>query len=402
MAYYIFSVYLFVMVGRPQEYLPFLELLRPVLTLQILSVVALVPSIKGPRLNGVLKLSESKKYLFFYLIMIIGIPFALYRRQAFNGVFLEYSNNILFFFIFVLANDSFDKLKKSIFLVILSMFVYSIFGLWKGSFIHERFFFGTMFDANDLAYVSTSLLPLPLYYIILNKGRIKQGIAIITFGISVLTTILTGSRTGIIALMITFIIIMSTIKLQIGKKIILVLGLIVILIMYSQRINIDRYLTILDIEEDYNITEETGRLTIWKRGLQIIWENPILGVGAGCFPEAIGRIRAEMNLPQRWQTGHNSYLMVAAQQGLIGLIVFLTMIIGCLKYFYVLSRGKGGGEFSMELQTIAKLLFISTIATSIGGFFLSQAYSLIFTLLFAFSGALRNLNRMLNEIVKDI
>jgi hypothetical protein len=59
-------------------------------------------------------------------------------------------------------------------------------------------------------------------------------------------------------------------------------------------------------------------------------------------------------------------------------------------------------EQQTELQTIGKLLFISTIAASVGGFFLSQAYSIIFTLLFAFSGTLMHLTEKVNPTVYDI
>ncbi len=404
MAYFIFSIYLFVMVGRPQDYLTFLQPLRPALFLGVLSALAFVFSKRGLRqLNEALRLSESRKYLFFYGIMIIGIPFALYRKQAFDFTFQTYWNNILFFFIFLVANDSFDRFVKSLSVVILSALTYAIFCLSEGSLSEGRFYSGTMFDPNDLAYFFVSLLPLPLYYIIHNKGRIRQGIGLITFVASILIIILTGSRAGIISLMITFITIAIMIKLELKKKIFIMSVLIAISAMYYYRINIDRYSTLLNIEEDYNITEETGRLTVWKRSIQISLAHPIIGVGAACFGEAIGTIRQEMGLPQaRWQAAHNSYLQVACELGLIGLFLFLSIIFGCLKHFYILYRARGQDEFGIELQTISRLLSISTIATLSAGFFISQGYSMIFTLLFAFSGALRYLNKKVIETVEDI
>jgi O-antigen ligase len=278
------------------------------------------------------------------------------------------------------------------------VFTYSIFCLLEGSVRTGRFggtgrfLFGTMFDPNGLAYFFVSLFPLSLYYIIHNKGRIKQGIGFITFGTSILIIILTASRAGIVALMITIITIMLTIKLAIAKKILLILVLIVLSAMYYDRINVDRYSTISNIRGDYNITAEDGRVTIWKRGIQIILEHPITGVGAACFGEAIGTLREELDLTPKWQAAHNSYLEVASELGLIGLFVFLSLIFGCLKHFYVLYRKKDEDKLSIERQTISRLLFISAIGTLSAGFFLSQGYSIIFTMLFAFSGALRNLN----------
>jgi len=366
MTYKIFSIYLFVMVARPQDYFTFLQPLRPALLLGVLSALALVFSKGGLQLNEVLRLSET-------IIMIIGIPFSLYRRQAFDFTFLMYSSNILFFFLFILGNNSFDRLRKSMFVIILSAFAYAIFCLSGGSFRDGRFLFGTMFDPNGLAYFFISLLPLSLYFIIHNKGRIKQGIiGLITFGTSILITILTASRAGIIAFMITFITMVFTIKLSINKKILLTSVLIVMSAMYYDRINIDRYSTIVNIEKDYNLTAEEGRLTIWKRSIKIILEHPIIGVGVTCFGEAIGTIRVEMDLPPKWQSAHNSYLEVAGELGLIGLFVFLSMSFGCLKHFYLLSKERGESKFGIELQTISRLLFLSTVGCLVGASFLSE------------------------------
>lgn len=61
----------------------------------------------------------------------------------------------------------------------------------------------------------------------------------------------------------------------------------------------------------------TGRTTIWRAGLEVLWDAPIVGHGAGGFRYAVekslGRIRP----------AHNAYLSVAVASGLVGLLLFL-------------------------------------------------------------------------------
>lgn len=68
-------------------------------------------------------------------------------------------------------------------------------------------------------------------------------------------------------------------------------------------------------------------------GLQLLWENPVFGVGPGNYPHLYA------GEDFRWYPGrepvprqlHNSYLEVAAELGLIGLALFLGVMLTALK-----------------------------------------------------------------------
>ena len=60
-------------------------------------------------------------------------------------------------------------------------------------------------------------------------------------------------------------------------------------------------MTMGNLEQDYNMYNETGRTQIWKRGTRLFPENPIFGVGVNCSPEAIGVMRKKENLLEQWQ-----------------------------------------------------------------------------------------------------
>jgi O-antigen ligase len=71
-----------------------------------------------------------------------------------------------------------------------------------------------------------------------------------------------------------------------------------------------------DIESGY--FGNRGR--IWRAGLDVAWEHPLVGVGAGTFGAAV-----EPSLNFQWSS-HNVFLGILVEDGLVGLFLFLAMI----------------------------------------------------------------------------
>ena len=78
-----------------------------------------------------------------------------------------------------------------------------------------------------------------------------------------------------------------------------------------------------------NAVEEvgSGRLVLWGHALRVTAAHPVLGAGAGTFPEAMEPIRiahqragGEHSKPRR--RAHNSFLETLAETGLLGLLLF--------------------------------------------------------------------------------
>src|SRR5678815_3555338 len=85
-------------------------------------------------------------------------------------------------------------------------------------------------------------------------------------------------------------------------------------------------------ESDYNRTDETGRVQIWKRGIGYMLSNPLLGVGAGNFPAAEGLLspfaqRQQFGVGVRWSAAHNTLVQVGAELGVVGLVLFVALVL---------------------------------------------------------------------------
>src|SRR5207245_2469273 len=101
-------------------------------------------------------------------------------------------------------------------------------------------------------------------------------------GLGVLATafVRSGSRGGFLAIVAVSLFVFfgyTTIRTQWR-----VLGMVVIAAVFVATAS-DRYWTqmrtIVSPEQDYNLTSETGRLQLWRRGIGYMFKHPVLGVG---------------------------------------------------------------------------------------------------------------------------
>ncbi len=392
MTFNIFLLLVFIQFGRPQDFFPFLNSLRLALLFTLVALFLAIFNNRHFSFTESIKFKESKLYLLFFFIMIFGIPFAYYRRAAFNFVFFKYLANVLFFFLLVVNVQSIKKLKKVLFVVCLAVVFLAGMSLTHGEFRDGRFYPGTMYDPNDLAYFLVSFLPFFLIFIRKAEPIVNKIISTTGILLSLIVILLTGSRGGLLGLLVAlFYILFSKIVIERKSiKILLCLIAVFTVSIYANKIDITRLQTITDLSSDYNMTSETGRMEIWKRGLSLSISNPLTGVGVICFSQAIGEQRgADQEIP-KWQAPHNSYLQVLAETGFIGLWVFLSLIIASLLNFQKLSKRKKAGAFLTEDANIPGISLVGFCGSMTSAFFLTQGYSLIFTFYFAVSAVLRN------------
>lgn len=398
MSFRLFLVCSFFLLGRPQDVLTFLQPMRPALVFTVLAMAALVFSSHRKELSTALSMPESKRYLFFYLIMIVGIPFAVHKGLAFSGVFQTYLTNMLFFFLLVSQVNSLQRLKSLVWVVCISTLMYSLFGgLLQGGGGDGRFqAFGNAFDANDTAYVLLSLFPLSLYFVRFDEGFWKKIVAAAAVFSATAIILQTGSRGGILGFGTVVLILLMTKAGGIRKshKLLFVIMLVSTFMLMRDRIDVERYLTLSDVSSDYNMSSDGGRIELWQSAIDLSLANPLTGVGVECYPFAHLRSRqlaGESFL--RWQYTHNSFLQVAAEVGLIGFVVFVLINLRSLFTFIGISRIRTEPQAreANEIRALGGLMFVGFAGLLVSGFFLSQGYSVFSTFYFALAAAMSRL-----------
>lgn len=380
--FFLFCLWTFVLLCRPQDIFPFLGPLRPALVTGLITLAAVAANyreLSGPRF---FQERQVKLYTWLLLIMVLGIPWSLYARLSFMTLFTGYINVVLFFFIFYKVVDTVEKLSRVLLLGCLGNGLYSTFSVVTGDIGGGRLAFGTMFDPNDLAYFSLAFLPLNLIFISRDQPLWVRLACLGSFGVGLLLIFLTGSRGGLVAFGVASLLLLLFKTRTVGlmwKTIIVTIGIIII---SHSTINTERFATLLNLEEDYNVQVEGGRLDLWQIGVMAMLDNPFTGVGVGCYPIAVGLDReARAAETLRWQAAHNSVVEIGTETGFIGLTLFLLMSKNVLLIFRRVKKA----EVPESLIKIGEMGLVGFSGMFTASLFLSQAYSLYWAFYVALS-----------------
>jgi O-antigen ligase len=256
----------------------------------------------------------------------------------------------------------------------------------------ERLYF---YDSNDFATYAITAMPLGLYFAASERRLWMKLAAWAGIGVLAIGFIWTGSRGGFlafIAVIAYFLLRYTTIQRSWRWSAVAVIGVLVTLVAgdkYWTRIS-----TVLRPGQDYNLTEQQGRVQIWKRGMGYMATHPILGVGAGNFPRAEGTIsplvgRMPKGRGLKWGPPHNSYVQVAAELGVPGFIVFMMFLFHVFRSL----RAPPAGFETRRQARLAQSLTASLIGFVVGAFFLTLAYQDMLYMLAGMAMALRQVTR---------
>lgn len=318
--------------------------------------------------------------------MVFSIPFAYYRRGAFEFFFVKYLIVALYFFLFFKIIDQEGKIKNILWTACLGNSLYLLSALHQGESVAGRLRYGQMLDPNDLAFFAVSFLPLNFIFIRSGETSWKRVIALVNITLSILIILMTGSRGGFLALGIVALLLFFT-RADVVKssyKIIVGVMTVIALIYGGSTIDFSRLETMTQIGGDYNVWDETGRIEVWKKGLLFMLGDPLTGVGISCFGEAIGTDRLNRGLQEFWQSPHNSLIQIGAETGVLGLFLFILISYRSYQIFGK-AKNRSGDQ---KIGIIAELTQIAFIGHLTASMFLSQAYSGIWVLFVALSAML--------------
>lgn len=290
---------------------------------------------------------------------------------------------------------SWRQTKMTLLVLIFSAANLSLFAIAGGN---ERISAGSSYDTNDLAYILVTSLPITVAFAYGTLGK-KRLLLLAAAALMLLAALLTQSRGGLLgAIVATSFLILRPYSGD-GRNLwkVLMAGLLVLVAGYSlfsalphdvQR----RFATLGALESDYNLEEGnlTGRMSIWRRGMNAAVTRPI-GYGPLTFQQV------DLMEGGKYKAPHNSYLQIAVELGLLGLLLFLrlyylswrTML--SLKKFLANFPGDLDSQTTKELVAISVGIRASLLANMVAGFFLSQAYSGLLWTLFAVCAAISTL-----------
>ncbi len=269
--------------------------------------------------------------------------------------------------------------RKSDLFVIGCMVIFASTILWH----HNKFVALTMIIGTIIALGSSNI-------------NIRKWFEKTVGGLSVLATIAAGlwggSRAGFLATVAsgTFSIILQLHSL---KRTLISVAVVMVLLSYVGFDHMNNmYLSIKEHEDDRSAI---SRLVVWEATLDVVQENSIFGVGAGRFMEAqetqevFESIGGVMNV-------HNSFLQLAVEMGLPGVILFLFMLLrACFLVFRISTSGFTPTQLEhkplQDVKYLARYLPICILAWAVNLFFHNAAYGLSIYILIGTISAIENI-----------
>jgi len=87
-----------------------------------------------------------------------------------------------------------------------------------------------------------------------------------------------------------------------------------------------------NIELSQALDSSAARLELQQRAIQLAARHPFLGVGVTNFEDAVDEmVQNTLHHKSGWQVAHNTYLQMAAENGIAAFIVYIWSLIVCLK-----------------------------------------------------------------------
>lgn len=311
------------------------------------------------------------------LLIILFIIMCLSRINAGLGIFTgqymtDFWKTVILYFLIVNLIDNKEKLKWSLWLVILSCSALAFVTLHRERAVP---YWGYWIDKNYFGLIYTAIIGFCGSFIFKSKGLLKKGEAFFYFALLFLAIANGYSRGGYIALgAILLLLFLFNLKI---KNIALILPMCFILFWKVPEIAWERLATI----KNYEVVDTAQmRFDSWKAALEMIKNNLFLGVGPGEF---VNKTFNYMDNPVSVGLNvHNAFLQIGAEVGILGLGVFMLLIFFSIRDAFKVRKIN---------KTYGDGFVISLAGYFIAALFLSAGYYQLLYMLFALVVAARKL-----------
>ncbi|MDQ2932195.1 MAG: O-antigen ligase family protein [Gemmatimonadota bacterium] len=396
------AVLLFAYVWRIQDAFPILGKLQlPMITLA--AALAFFASTKQPvrRVNSI-RQPTTKLVAALFIIMMIGVPFSLWRGHSALFVLKSFLPNALFLVLVAASVRSIRDVEWFAFMNLCGALVFAtVVSLFFSVGGDGRLGNLIFYDANDFALVMDCTIPFAVYFLGKGHKKSRRVVAVVALTMILTSIVKSGSRGGFIGLIaVALYVLLRYRAIPSRVRLLVTVAGVALFLGFAS----DKYWTmmgtILHPTADYNYNGSEGRVEVWKRGLGYMLHNPIVGVGVAAYPIAEGGSDLAQSLEAqgrgfKWSVAHNSFVETGAELGFPGLAVFIAMLVVTGATLSRISRrGRFAPWISRREMALAQMLIGSLIAFAVAGIFVSAEYFAYLYFLLALAVGLIKIVRM--------
>jgi putative inorganic carbon (HCO3(-)) transporter len=285
---------------------------------------------------------------------------------------LRYTLFIVFFFLIVQLTRSRASVRRFLRVLTLAASGAAIWALvaFLGGELERAA--GPIQDPNDFAYLMATVLPLAgLLFVEEPRRRVLWGTCLTLMLAATLATLSRGALVGLAGLLIWA---LASRRVPVAGVIggVITLGVVLLVAAFFWSPLIDER-----VDQKGKIADENtaSRLAFWEAAGQMAYDHPLVGVGPARFGEESDSYLLGSRSDLQDPVVHNSYLEIAAENGIPALLAFLAYLAGS---WILLARGlrsseAAGDRDGVRLITALQAAFVVAV---VSGAFLSQQLAL--------------------------
>jgi len=275
-------------------------------------------------------------------------------------------------YLLVTTFDDFKKIQTVMLYCFGCMAIWGIDQHFRGNERLEGLGGSAWGDSNGVAAMFILFLPAALAMAFASENRKQFWIALVIAALMVVLVVCTQSRSGLIGLTVALIMFgfFSRNMARVAK---LALVLVLVAIPFATQQYLERMNTMTETGGGFEQSAR-DRIAMWKAGLYIFADNPLIGTGFLTFAEA------KMNYEDRFsnldndfrnslfrqenkKVTHNTYIQMLSDTGLLGAVPFALLVTGGI------SLGlKSRRLLRLHSEQSTALLWISGLCAGIAGF----------------------------------
>jgi putative inorganic carbon (HCO3(-)) transporter len=344
-------LYTLVYLLRPAEIFPSLAVLHLERVLGIVALAAMF--FEMARKTGQVYVDRSRQtawFLIFLGTMILSIPFSYWTGWA-TTTFVDMLKVLAFYLMIVHLADTPKRIRIftwTYLVMVTYIAVSSLRAYYAGRYAFaqgiDRAVGQTSAggDPNNLGATLASAVPLFILLLGPERGFWRRFLLVAALVTAVWTVVLTGSRSSLLGLLAAFGFLIWTSRHRVAwgfaALAVLAVGFVLLPTQYKQR-----YETIAEATSGELDPSSQSRIRVWKAGLHMFLDHPIVGVGAGCFGTAHA-LAYSPDGDRSWLQAHDLYIQAFAELGILGAVAFFGFVFHYLKlarraYALALARG---------------------------------------------------------------
>jgi hypothetical protein len=332
-------------------------------------------------------LAEVKLVCALTVLFMLGIPFAFWKGGAFDTFKTDWLKTFVIFMLLSQVVTSLERVRKLIWVILLSEFLVSAFTLFSGSekvIVAGGRVMGAnqgMLSGNYLGISVATTLPFIAVLIVSSRNFLKSTFLISTFGLVMLMVVKTASRSSLLMIVGSLLLVWVFILRRSAKARLLglvLLGAVIMAVMLAPETFWERIVTLWD-PESYAasstaasaIESEYQRRALLQRSIRWTLENPIFGLGLGNFPIYSGTVSGSA---QEWKGTHNTFTQVSSEAGIPAFLIFISLLWLVIRNMHRVAAECGDDPRRAELKMFAHATRISILAFIFACWFAHLAY----------------------------